>query len=587
MNNNFYNGWDSILGKLPNVLIALAVLLVGWLVAKLIEKAVYKGLQKTSLDNKLFSNVNNKKYSAEKIISKIVYILILVFVFIMFLNILDLYVLTEPLVGMFSTIAAAIPNILKAGLILLFAWLIASGLKFLIQKGGKTLGVHEKLSKYKLTDDNQQTTNAVDTVANIVFYLVLLMALPAVLSALNLQGVSEPFENMIEGILSFIPKLFAAALILLVGYFVAKIVRDILTNFLQSIGTEKLVQRFGLSRLFEGTSLSRVIGTIAFVLILIPTVIAALERLDVEGISEPAIAMLNDILTMIPNIVVAIILVMIGLWLGKWLKKFTTDLLRRIGFDSYFKGVSVGGAAKRPNSLSLSEIIGYIVQVIVVLLFVAEALNVVNLDFFVDLARGVIAYLPHVIAAIVILGVGLWLGGLAKKVLSSILQGDSSNVLATVAKYAIITIAVFMALDQLGVAPAIVNAAFILTLGGLALAFGLAFGLGGKNFASKYLAKFDEKIEKTSIDQEAVQQQKMKKNNPVNPNPATPPNLNNLNQNPGTGPDLNNTNQNPGNGLNLNNTNQNPGTKPNLNNPNQNRNNNPMDPHNDNDPMNP
>jgi sterol desaturase/sphingolipid hydroxylase (fatty acid hydroxylase superfamily) len=546
--NNFYNGWDGILGKLPNVLIALAVLLVGWLVAKLIEKAVYKGLQKTSLDNKLFSNMNNKKYSAEKILSKIVYIFVLVFVFIMFLNILDLYILTEPLVGMISTITSAIPNILKAGLILLIAWLIASGLKFLIQKGGKTLGVHEKLSKYKLTDNNQQTTNVVDKVANIVFYLVLLMALPAVLAALNLRGVSEPFENMIQGILSFIPKLFAAALILLVGYFVAKIVRDILTNFLQSIGTEKVVERFGLSRLFEGTSLSRVIGTIAFVFILIPTVIAALERLDIEGISTPAIAMLNDILTMIPNIAVAILLVLIGMWLGKWLKRFTTDLLRRVGFDSYFKGMGVGATAKRPNSLSFSEIVGYIVQVFVVLLFVAEALNVVKLDFFVDLARGVIAYLPHVVAALVILGVGLWLGSLAKKVLASVLQGESSNVLASVAKYAIITISVFMALDQLGVAPAIVNAAFILTLGGLALAFGLAFGLGGKNFASKYLAKFDEKIEKTSINQAAVQQQKMKNNNPINPNPATPPNLSTLNQ---TG------------------------------------NNNPMDPHNDNNPLNP
>jgi flagellar biosynthesis protein FliQ len=540
--NNFNSSWDGILGRLPNVLIALAVLLVGWLVAKLIEKAVYKGLQKTSLDNKLFSNVNNKKYSAEKILSKIVYILILVFVFIMFLNILDLYILTEPLVGMLSTITSAIPNILKAGLILLFAWLIASGLKFLIQKGGKTLGVHEKLSKYKLTDDNQQTTNAVDKVANIVFYLVLLMALPAVLSALNLGGVSEPFENMIEGILSFIPKLFAAALILAVGYFVAKIVRDILTNFLQSIGTEKLVQRFGLSRLFEGTSLSRVIGTIAFVFILIPTVIAALERLDIEGISTPAIAMLNDILTMIPNIAVAIVLVLIGMWLGKWLKRFTTDLLRRIGFDSYFKGVGIGSTAKRPNSMGISEIIGYIVQVFVVLLFVAEALNVVKLDFFVDLATAVkIAYIPHVVAALVILGVGLWLGSLAKKVLGSVLQGESSNTLATISKYAIITISVFMALDQLGVAPAIVNAAFILTLGGLALAFGLAFGLGGKNFASKYLAKFDDKIEKTSINKAAVQQQKMKNNNPVNP--GTPPNLSNLNQ---TGPnnpmDLNNDN---------------------------------------------
>lgn len=526
--NNFYNSWDGILGKLPNVLIALAVLLVGWLVAKLIEKAVYKGLQKTSLDNKLFANTNNKKYSAEKIISKIIYILVLVFVFIMFLNILDLYILTEPLVGMISTITSAIPNILKAGLILLFAWLIASGLKFLIQKGGRTLGVHEKLNKYKLTDTNMQSSNVVDKAANIVFYLVLLMALPAVLSALNLGGVSEPFENMIRGILSFIPKLFAAALILFVGWFIAKIVRDILTNFLQSIGTEKLVQRFGLSRLFEGTSLSRVIGTIAFVFILIPAVIAALDRLDIKGISTPAIAMLNDILTMIPNIAVAIVLVMIGLWLGKWLKRFTTDLLRRIGFDSYFNGMGVTKTAKRPNALSISEIVGYIVQVFVVLLFVAEALNVVKLDFFVDLARGVIAYLPHVVAALVILGVGLWLGGVVKKLLGSVLQGESSSVLATIAKYAIITISVFMALNQLGVAPAIVNAAFILTLGGLALAFGLAFGLGGKTFAAKYLAKLDQNIENTSINKAAVQQQKM---NPAHPaNPGTPPNLGNLNQ---------------------------------------------------------
>lgn len=531
MYNNFNGSWEGILGKLPNVLIALAVLLVGWLVAKLIEKAVYKGLQKTDLDNKLFANVNNKKYSAEKIISKIIYILILVFVFIMFLNILDLYILTEPLVGMISTITSAIPNILKAGLILLFAWLIASGLKLLIQKGGKTLGVHEKLSKYKVTDNNQQTTNMVDKVANIVFYLVLLMALPAVLSALNLGGVSEPFENMIQGILSFIPKLFAAALILLVGWFVAKIVRDILTNFLQSIGTEKLVHRFGMSKLFEGTSLSRVIGTVAFIFILIPTVIAALERLDIEGISTPAIAMLNDVLTMIPNIAVGILLVLIGLWLGKWVKKFVVDVLKRVGFDSYFKGMGIGSKSARPNTLSFSELVGYIVQIFVVLLFVAEALNVVKLDFFVDLARGVVAYIPHVVAALVIIGVGLWLGGLAKKVLGSVLQGESSQVLASIAQYAIIIIAAFMALDQLGVAPAIVNAAFILTLGGLALAFGLAFGLGGKNFAAKYLTKLDHKIESTTVNKAALKKQETQVTPPP-VNPMTPPNLSDINNNP-------------------------------------------------------
>lgn len=60
-----------------------------------------------------------------------------------------------------------------------------------------------------------------------------------------------------------------------------------------------------------------------------------------------------------------------------------------------------------------------------------------------------------------------------------------------------------MALDQLGVAHSIVNSAFILILGGLALAFGLAFGLGGKDFAAKYLQKLDRKIEQTSINKDA------------------------------------------------------------------------------------
>lgn len=104
-----------------------------------------------------------------------------------------------------------------------------------------------------------------------------------------------------------------------------------------------------------------------------------------------------------------------------------------------------------------------------------------------------------VLAAIVIIGVGLWLGYLVQKLLSSVLQGAHFKLLPVIAKYAIITISVFMALDQLGVASSIVNSAFILILGGLALAFGLAFGLGGKDFAKKRLDKLDTKIDQTSI----------------------------------------------------------------------------------------
>lgn len=492
-NSGNWNGWNNYLDRLPDFLLAVVVLILGWIIAKIIEKAIYKGLQKSKLDDKIFPEGASRKYSSEKIISKIIYFILLVYVFSLFFNILNLTVITSPLVSMLSSIFGAIPNILKAAIILLVAWLVASGLKFLIKKSGNTLKVHEKLNKWKLLDNNQQQPNLMDKVANIAFYLVLLLFLPAVLGALNLYGVSEPFANMLQNILAFLPKLLAAAVIILVGWFAAKIVRTIVTSFLQSIGLESLANRFGLTKLFENTSLAFIIGNVIFIFIMIPVVISALEKLDIEGISQPAINMLNDVLTMIPNIAIAIFLVLLGVWIGKWIKQMVTSLLSGLGLDNYVHKMGIA------PTTSIANLIGSIAQILVVFLLAVQALNLLGLEFLVTLSTAVVAYLPQVIAAVVIIGVGLWLGVLVKNTLGGLLHGPAFRLLPSVAKYAIIAITIFMALDQLGVASSIVTSAFVLILGGLALAFGLAFGLGGKDFAAKRLGKLDAKMDESKI----------------------------------------------------------------------------------------
>ncbi|MCF6136929.1 mechanosensitive ion channel [Pseudalkalibacillus berkeleyi] len=496
--NSIMEEWYSYLGKLPDLLLALIVLFVGWLVAKGVASVVRKALHKTSLDDKLFGGSQNK-YSSEKIVSKIVYYLILVFVFIMFFNILSLSFIATPLVSMLSAITATVPNVLKAALILLLGWAVASLLSWTVRKFSKGTKIGSLLKKWKITSTDEEATKAVHNASKIVFYLVLLIFLPGVLSALDITGTSEPFANMIGSLLGFIPKLFAAVLIVFIGWLVAKIVRDILSNFLKSIGTERFAERLGLTKFFEGTSLSSVIGTIVFILIMIPTIISALEQLDIKGISEPAIAMLNDVLTMLPNIAVSIILILAGLFVGKWVKSMVSSLLERLGFNSILNNMGIGKWNPSESKLKLSEIAGYIAQIFVVLLFVVEALELINLDFLVTLATGVIAYLPSLFAAIVILAVGLYVGNLVKKLLLNVLEGPSYRILASIAKYSIVVISFFMALDQLGVADSIVNSAFILILGGLALAFGLAFGLGGKEFANKHLQTLDSKLEQMSV----------------------------------------------------------------------------------------
>lgn len=207
--------------------------------------------------------------------------------------------------------------------------------------------------------------------------------------------------------------------------------------------------------------------------------------------------MLNTILNMLPNIIIAIVLVLAGMWAGKWVNTMVSGLLHRAGFDSVLK---MGMETRTPAKLSLSQVVGMIAQIIVILLFTAEALQIVQLHFLVEIATGIIAYLPNVLVAVFILGIGLYAGELVRKVLASIIKGQEFKSLAAIAKYTIIALAFFMALDQLGVAATIVNSAFIIVLSGFALAFGLSFGLGGKDFASRYLSTFERKMQNTEID---------------------------------------------------------------------------------------
>lgn len=489
-------GWYTYLDKLPNLLFALIILLIGWIMAKFIAKGVESALKKTNFDNKLFSDYGKRNYSSEIVIARIVYYLLLVVVWIIFFNMLSLSFIATPLVAMLSVITGAIPNILKAALILLIAWVAAALIQMLFKKGAAMVHLEHLLIKWKFTNNESDAVNKVNSIAKALFYFILLLFLPGVLGALNIEGVSGPVAGILSGVLSFIPKLFAAALIVFVGWLIAKITRDILSNFLNSIGTEKLGERFGLKK--EGTSLSNIVGNIAFILILIPTIITALERLDLKGVSEPAIAMLHNIVTLIPNIAAAIMLILAGIWLGKWVEKIVDQMLWRIRFDSLFHQMGIGKLKPEQSKYTLSQMVGLLAKIVVVLLFTVEALQIVGLDFLVTLATGVIAYLPMLFAAILILGIGLYVGNLAERLLQSIVKNNYSRTLAAIAKYAIFTITVFMALDQIGVAHSIVNAAFILVLGGLALAFGLAFGLGGREFAAKYLRKFDNKIDENN-----------------------------------------------------------------------------------------
>src|SRR5699024_6606176 len=163
------------------------------------------------------------------------------------------------------------------------------------------------------------------------------------------------------------------------------------------------------------TSLAQVVGTIVFVLIMIPVTISALEQLNISGITVPAIGMLNDIMAMLPNIAIAIILIAVGIWIGRWIKQLIDQLLTRIGFNNLMRHLGLGNWDNQKPHYTLSQIVGIIAEIVVVILFIGEALQVVNLIFLGMIVGAIIAYLPHVLVAILILGVALFLANLVEK----------------------------------------------------------------------------------------------------------------------------------------------------------------------------
>ena len=491
---------------MPDLLIGLLILLVGFIVAKIAEGAVYKLLGKFRLNERL--STTDSKWNIEKILSKVVFWGIMLLALIMFLNVMNMSLIATPFVSIYSGFAGAILGILKAAVILFIAWILALVVKKFILMAGNKVKLNKYFVKAGVSAEEANKSKWIENVANIAFYLILLLFMPAVLHALGLSGVSGPFEGLLQGFLNFIPKLVGAALIFAVGFIVAKIIRVILTKFLESIGTDRFADKLQLSSFLKGTSLSKLVGTIVFILIMIPVTISALEALDLRGISEPAIGMLHDIVGMLPKIVIAVVLVLVGVLLAKWIKGVVVSLLENLGVNSLFGRMGVRSV--KPSMPSLAEIIGTIVQVVVILLFVVEALQVVNLHFMVTLATGIFAYLPMVLAAVVILAVGFWLANLAERFVGSVMTKPSGapHVLRYVAKYAILAFAFFMALSQLGIAPAIINAAFILILGGVALAFGLAFGLGGRDHASRYLSEMESSLQGAEVSKAKWEQEK-------------------------------------------------------------------------------
>ena len=145
----------------------------------------------------------------------------------------------------------------------------------------------------------------------------MVFVLIAVFDALGLELVTAPLTGLLAGIFEFLPRLFAAILILVLGWLLARIASQIVTSVLAAMGIDRLATRLGFANALGTQRLSGILGTIVYILILLPVITAALDALQLEALTLPLTNMINQVLAAIPNIVAAVILVTLAYFVGR------------------------------------------------------------------------------------------------------------------------------------------------------------------------------------------------------------------------------------------------------------------------------
>ena len=488
MNEFFQQFWTNVVTYLPSALAAIGILIGGWILALILASLVRGGLRRTHLDERIGKLLMGERAEGERVdiagwSSRVIFYLLMLFVVVAFLQALNLTIVAEPINQLLNQILSYIPLVLGAIVLLFVAWIVASALKFVVFRALNLVKFEERLTDQVELEAGDHSISA--TLSSVVYWLVFLLFLPAVLGALGLQGLLEPVQSVVNGIVGVIPNLLGAALLLLVGWIAARFVRQVVTNLLVGIGTDRLGERVGLETALGGQKLSRLLGTLLYVIILIPIVISALNALQIEAVSGPASAMLTTLLNAFPAIFGAMMLIGAAYFVARLVSAFVTSILTSVGFDKVLGWVglgSMGGEGKRTPS----QIAGYLASVAIMLFAVIESANLLGFTILAELVSDFLVAAGGVLLALLIFGLGLYFADLADQVIRDA-GGVQSRYLAPVARVSILVFSGALALRQSGIGQDIVTMAFAIVLGMVAVAAALAFGLGSRDIAAREL----------------------------------------------------------------------------------------------------
>ena len=473
-----FNGYLN--GPIGSIIGAILIFIIGYFVALGIAALARNVLARINMNQRMNSSTG-KTYDLEGIISKVVFWFVFIIAISMALDKLNLNSISVPFANMIGQVLTFIPNLVAAVAVGVIGWVIATIARTAINTGLSKTSMDERLSAQAGVKPMSST------IADMVYWFILLVVLTMVLGKLNLDGLFSPLTNMVDKIFYAIPNILEAAILFLVGYIIAKVVRGIVTNFVSTLNVQDLASKAGLS---EKNSLPNIAGSLAFLIIIMTTIVAALDALKIDVIARPATNMLNKILEALPNIFMAAAILIVTYYVVRMIANIVKSLIDNTQINQLPAKV---GLQETMGDNKISDVVGHAIVFFAMLFAAIAAADLLGFEPISAIITMFIAFGANIILGAIILFIGFWLANIIAGVVERSEQG--SPFLANIVRVLIMGLVLAMGLKAMGIADSIVNLAFGLTLGSVAVAFALSFGLGGQEAAARLLRKMQDKID--------------------------------------------------------------------------------------------
>jgi hypothetical protein len=394
------------------------------------------------------------------------------------------------------------PRILAAAVILLIGYLVARAAKWAVASLVNRTPLARHAHRHAGVPDNagRHPKSVGAQVGDAAFWVVILITLVLAAQPLGLAAATSPIGRMLNGFGAAVPNLIGAALIFFVGYIVASVAKKAIEAVLTAARTEQLAERAGMAKA-DPSTLPRMVGGIVFALIIIPVAIAALDQLNIRAISDPATAMLRIILDSIPHVIAAAIILALAYVIGRFASQLLSQFLSSTGFDRTVSALGIfpsntasstpaagipatsAGASAAPAMVP-SKLLGGAVFVAIMIFGLMEAFRQLNFAYGSRMMAEILTLLGSVIFGAVIIAAAVAIAKLVSGVVRAS-GGAGGELTAKIVQIAIIVLGTAIGLRFMGLADDIINLAFGLILGAIAVAFALAFGLGGRDAAAR------------------------------------------------------------------------------------------------------